>query len=301
MQKIFLALAICFAIISCNKQIKISDTDTQSALTEKATAAVTASVNATGICDYDLDETTLISAGWSKIFEDNFSTDFSNWNIWTGGAFNNELQFYQSPNLSLSSGILNITAKKETVTGATTPFDATPKTFNYTSARIESKTLYSASSTSPKVRMIARIKLPAGYGMWPAFWSYGDPWPTQGEIDILEARGQEPFQYQTNYFYGRATNRNLVRNAATVITSTVSLQSCWHVYELIWAQNSLTFLLDGQIVDTKTGGYVSNLFGKKEKVVLNLGVGGLFFSNLDPSLIQTGTLQVDWVKVFKSN
>jgi beta-glucanase (GH16 family) len=83
-----------------------------------------------------------------------------------------------------------INARSENVTGPTTPFDVTPKTFNYTSGRIESKANFSASSFSPVVRMMTRIKLPAGYGMWPAFWSYGDPWPTQGEIDILEARGQ---------------------------------------------------------------------------------------------------------------
>jgi beta-glucanase (GH16 family) len=301
MKKLLLYPSLCLFILSCNKQVRINDTNPSLSATEKHTSAITAAVNVNGICDYDLDETTLTSAGWSKLFEDNFSTNFSQWNIWTGGAFNNELQYYQAPNLQLSSGILNIAAKKETVTGATTPFDATPKTFNYTSGRIESKTLFSASATNPKIRMIARIKLPAGYGMWPAFWSYGDPWPTQGEIDILEARGQEPFQYQTNYFYGKARNRNLVRNGEAVITSTVSLQSCWHVYELIWTQTSLTFLLDGQIADVKTGGYVSNLFGKKEKIVLNLAAGGLFFNNLNPSLIQTGTMQVDWVKVFKSN
>ena len=51
------------------------------------------SVNATAICDYDLDETTLTSTGWKKVFEDNFSTDLSKWNIWTGGAFNNELEY----------------------------------------------------------------------------------------------------------------------------------------------------------------------------------------------------------------
>ena len=149
--------------------------------------------------------------------------------------------------------------------------------------------------------MVARIKLPAGYGMWPAFWSYGDPWPTQGEIDILEARGQEPNSYSTNYFFGRRANVNLVRNATTTINANMSLQTCWHVYELIWSQNSLVFMLDGQVVDTKTGNYVSNLFGKKEKIVLNLAVGGNYFSNLDPAQIQTGTLQVDWVKVFRSN
>lgn len=303
MRKIVLAAIVCILLVACHKQAKpVTDnllTDENTAA--KLTASVTTSFSANGICDYDLNETILTTTGWTKTFEDDFSTNLNQWNIWTGGAFNNELQYYQAPNLQLSNGILNIICKQETVTGATTPFDATPKTFNYTSGRIETKTLYSASTASPKIRMTARIKLPAGYGMWPAFWSYGDPWPTQGEIDILEARGQEPFQYQTNYFYGRARNKNLVSNGASVITSGVSLQDCWHVYEMIWSQSSLQFLLDGQVVDTKTGGYVSNLFGKKEKIVLNLSAGGLFFSNLNPSQIQTGTLQVDWVKVFKAN
>lgn len=260
-----------------------------------------ATVSATAICDYNLDEAALTSTGWTRVFNDEFTADLSSWNVWTGGAYNNELQYYNGANLTISNGALNITAKKETVTGATTNFDATPKTFGYTSGRLESKVLYSASTATPKVRMISRIKLPAGYGMWPAFWSYGDPWPTQGEIDILEARGQEPFSYQTNYFYGRRANTNLVRGATTIINSNLNLQSCWHVYELIWAQNSLTFLLDGVVVDVKTKGYVPNLFGKKEKVVLNLAVGGAFFSNLDPASIQTGTMQVDYVKVFTSN
>ena len=251
MLKIILPTIAALCMISCKKEAA-------SSLTPDSFSAAT--VSATAICDYELNETSLTSAGWTKIFNEDFSTDYSNWNIWTGGAFNNELQYYQAGNLSLSNGALNITARKETVTGATTPYDATPKTFTYTSARLESKVLYSASSTNPKIRMVARIKLPAGYGMWPAFWSYGDPWPTQGEIDILEARGQEPNSYSTNYFFGRRANVNLVRNATTTINANMSLQTCWHVYELIWSQNSLVFMLDGQVVETKTGNYVSNLF-----------------------------------------
>jgi beta-glucanase (GH16 family) len=72
------------------------------------------------------------------------------------------------------------------------------------------------------------------------------------------------------------------------------------VYEVIWGKNSFTYLFDGQIVGTKTGGYISKIFGKKERITLNLAVGGLFFPNLDNSLIQTGTMSVDWVKVFTS-
>ena len=251
-----------------------------------------------GVCDYDINEAAIIGAGWTRTFEDLFSTNLNSWNTWNGGAFNNELQLYQGSNLSVTSGNLVIAARQETVSGPTTPFDPTPKTFNYTSGRIESKTNFSASASSPSVRMMARIKLPSGYGMWPAFWSYGDPWPTQGEIDILEARGQEDFKYQTNYFYGRAANRNLVRNAEGFVTTDVSLQSCYHVYEVVWSQNELRFYFDGILVKTNSGSYVSSLFGKTERITLNLAVGGLFFSNFNPALIQTGTMYVDWVKVF---
>lgn len=251
------------------------------------------------ICNYALDESALTSAGWTKTFEDNFDTDLSKWTIWTGGAFNNELQLYQAANLQLLNGQLVITAKKETVTGPTTPFDATPKTFQYTSGRIECKTNVSANTATPKVRMIARLKLATGYGMWPAFWSYGDPWPTQGEIDMVEARGQEPTKYQTNYFYGKTANRNLVRNAVGYITADADLTTCYHVYEMVWQQNSLTSYLDGKVVEVKTsGGYIPNLFGKTERITLNLAVGGNFFTNLNPAQIQTGSLYVDWIKVF---
>ncbi|MFM7328119.1 MAG: family 16 glycosylhydrolase, partial [Bacteroidota bacterium] len=153
----------------------------------------------------------------------------------------------------------------------------------------------------PKIRMVARIKLPAGYGMWPAFWSYGDPWPTQGEIDIMEAKGQEPSTYYTNYFYGTAVNTNLVSGATTTVNSSVSLQSCFHVYKLVWEATKLSFYLDGQLVDTKTGTYVNALFGKSEKVVLNLAVGGNFFTSLITRNIVPGTMEIDWVKVYRSN
>ena len=301
MKKIFFLLAIVSFSASCQKEIKTIGLPEFSSQSSPVNTAVTST--AIGSTNYVFDEASLTSTGWTRVFNDDFLTaDYSNWNIWKGGAFNKELQYYQAANLSVTNNnFLNIIAKKETVTGATTAFDPTPKKFNYTSARLESKVLYSSSSATPKVRMVARIKLPSGYGMWPAFWSYGDPWPTQGEIDILEARGQESTKYQTNYFYGTAVNTNLVQNATTVITSSVSLQSYWHVYELIWEQNKLTFLLDGQVVDSKTGSFVSSLYGKQEKIVLNLAVGGNFFTSLVASKIVPGTMQVDWVKVFTSN
>ena len=291
--KAFIAACISICIISCQRESKtITPEETISARPAPQPNPVVH-----GVCDTNFTDASF--NGWTKVFEDDFTSDFSKWNIWYGGAFNNELQLYQSANLKIANGLLEIAAKKETLDGPTNPFDATQKTFNYTSGRIESASLFSASSASPKIRMVARIKLPAGYGMWPAFWSYGDPWPTQGEIDILEARGQEDFKYQTNYFYGKVANRNLVRGAEEYVTTDVSLQNCFHVYEMIWSQNSLQFYFDGVLVKTNSGSYVPNLFGKSEKVTLNLAVGGNFFSNFNPSLIQTGTMYVDWVRVYK--
>ena len=68
---------------------------------------------------------------WKLLFEENFDTDFSKWNVWEGGAFNNEIQLYQQEQLSISNGILTINAKREAKEGATNPFDPTPKNFEY--------------------------------------------------------------------------------------------------------------------------------------------------------------------------
>jgi beta-glucanase (GH16 family) len=251
-----------------------------------------------GSCDYDRTDASLTSTGWTRVFDEPFSGNLAQWKVWTGGAFNNELQHYQSANLAVANGILSISARRETVVGATTPFNPALSSFDYTSGRIESIAHFSGTQKKPDVRMAARLKLPAGYGMWPAFWSYGDPWPTQGEIDILEMRGQSPFEYNTAYWYGRRAGLNQVQNSAVTIQTGTSLTDCWHVYEVIWSKDALTFMLDGQVVDVKTGGMISSMFRKQQRVTLNLAVGGLFFSNLDPSLIQPGILQADWVKVY---
>lgn len=297
-----LSLLFLLPFFACQKAVNQPAADESTAINRtlaRVNAAAT-TATATTICDYDRPDNELTSQGWTKVFEDNFDTDLSKWNIWTGGAFNNELQYYQAANLQVTNGNLVITARKQRMTGATTPFDATPKTFDYTSGRIECKTNVSANSTSPKVRMVARIKLPSGYGMWPAFWSYGDPWPTQGEIDFVEARGQEPTKYQTNYFYGKARNRNLVSGAEGYITADADLTTCYHIYEMVWEKNTLTSYLDNKQVEVKSGGYIPNLFGKTERITLNLAVGGAFFTNLDPALIAPGTMAVDYVKVFTS-
>jgi hypothetical protein len=69
----------------------------------------------------------------------------------------------------------------------------------------------------------------------------------------------------------------------------------------VWEKDRLTSYLDGNVVEVKTSGsYIPSLFGKTERITLNVAVGGNFFTNLNPALIQTGVMYVDWVKVFTS-
>jgi beta-glucanase (GH16 family) len=262
--------------------------------------------------NYDMDEAAVINAGWTKTSEENFSGDLSKWNIWQGGAYNNEYQYYSnsSDNLNLKDGILTITALRKTVTGNQTPSNNTQKSFDFTSARLESKTTISANSTTPKVRFAARMKLAPGYGMWPAFWSYGAAWPTNGEIDVIEAKGHLPFQYGTNYFYGSTAGTSQVPNTSGLdLTTTKDLTKYWHVYEVIWEETKLTYMLNGKVIRTLTsanspGQYIDEMFGKQQNIALNLAVGGDYFRNPnlpDPADIETGSMYVDWVKVFTSN
>ena len=159
-------------------------------------------------CEYQHDETSLLANGWKKIFEDQFDQNLSNWRIWKSGAYNHELQLYQPSNLVIHDGILAIEAKKEQLVGFKFPNNKTKVNFEYSSGRIESKQLFSINDKYLKLRIMARIKLPLGYGLWPAFWAYGTPYPSQGEIDFMEARGAEPQKYHRHI---RRTQRLEVR------------------------------------------------------------------------------------------
>lgn len=245
--------------------------------------------------------------GWNLIFEDNFINGLSNWNLWNSGAFNEELQYYQKQNVSISDGYLFIKAKREKARGITTPKNNLSKEFEFTSGRLESKNHFGPENSNGKtsVRFSARLRLAEGHGMWPAWWSYNDPWPTKGEIDFLEARGNTPYEFQSCFHYGT--------ESSTVITNAKfnefhyqheeKLTDCFHIYELIWSKNKFQILFDGQLIktyDEATYKFVDEFFGMKHKLVLNLAVGGWFFDDLDISQIpDKSLLVVDWVKVYQ--
>lgn len=244
--------------------------------------------------------------GWNLIFEDDFDNDLAKWTPWLGGAFNDELQLYKATNVFVENDYLYLKAQRAKVSGRTNPFNETIKNFDFASGRIESRMTFgpSANPGSQTVRFSARIRLVEGHGLWPAWWSYNDPWPTKGEIDILEARGNTPNEFQSNFHFG--TNANQLDTDPIFnefrYTHSENLSTCFHLYELEWSRDSFVIRFDGEIIktyDQNTFEFVDDFFNKKHRLTLNLAVGGLFFSNLDVSQIPNESyLVVDWVRVY---
>jgi beta-glucanase (GH16 family) len=260
----------------------------------------TNSVTATAICDYNMDDTAMTNHGWTKTFDDEF-TDFSNWGAVTGGV-QKELQCNEPANAQVSNGVLTITAKHETVTGPKTVGNDTTQSFDYTSAWIISHAAFSASSATPKIRIVARLKTASGYGLSSVYYAFGaGNWPVNGEIDMMENQGYDPKVYSFDYQYGTSVGKNLVTNALIFNPTTGDLSACYHVYILEWTQNSLTSYLDGNLVETTNDTYVPGLFGKPMHLSLSVPIGGLFYRNLNTANIQGGTMSVDYLKVFTSN
>jgi beta-glucanase (GH16 family) len=258
-------------------------------------------ITAATVCDYDASDTSLTNHGWTKAFDDEFTDTLGNWWALTGGE-KSELQCNEPANVQIVNGVLQITAKRQTVTGPKTVGNDTTQSFDYTSGWIISKQTFSANTSTPKVRIVARIKVAKGYGLSSLFYSFGPNWPTNGEIDYMGVQGYTTKMYSTNYEYGNIINNNLVSGARLNNPTTEDLSACYHVYMMEWTQNSLNSYLDGQLIEAKTtGGHISDLFGKSHILSLGLPVGGLFYTTLTEANIQEGTLYVDYVKVFTSN
>jgi beta-glucanase (GH16 family) len=195
------------------------------------------------------------------------------WTALTGGSGwgNGELEQYTArpANVSLNgAGDLSITAKKETYTGS----DGITR--NYTSARIISKVpvLYGYIE--------ARIFLPTGQGLWPAFWTIGSDvyqgvqWPYTGEIDAMESVND--MSTLSASIHGPAVT------TAYAITNTVrptgGLAGSWHTYAVNWTSTAITWYMDGvQYAQVTKSGMPTNdvwEFSQPQLIQFDLAVGG---------------------------
>lgn len=294
MKKLFLLFALI--ILSCSSD---DNTIPEPNYNVRETVLPEVSSNGFNYSSTDLE-------GWELLWEDNFSDDLSDWNVWKGGSFNDELQFYQPDNLYLDKGYLFIELLRESVTGVINPTSTATKSYDFTSGRIETKDTYNPSIQGT-LRISARIKVPVGEGLAPAFWNDGNPWPTQGQIDIMKFRGGKTNEYVTNFYYGTEPEITLTDPPVTSFTydADIDLTNEFHIFEAVWSQNSIVFSLDGveiRTLDKNEFPYVENLFDKNQQLVLNMAAGGIIFAgeNLNAADIPDKSYYIiDWVKVYR--
>ncbi|MGB0424027.1 MAG: family 16 glycosylhydrolase, partial [Flavobacteriales bacterium] len=204
------------------------------------------------------------------------------------GWGNNELQYYtnSTDNVSVQNGHLRIRALQQNVGG-----------MNYTSGRI--KTLNKQFWTYG--RMEARMQLPAGQGIWPAFWMLpeGQFWP--GEIDIMEIIGSNP-----NVLYGyshQGTPQDVVSIGGSY-TSPTPLNQEYHVYAIEWYADNVKWFIDDIEYFTLNRADFPNqyewLFAQDYYLLLNCAVGGNWPGAPDGSTNFPADLLVDYVRVYES-
>ena len=236
---------------------------------------------------------------WADEF-DGTGLDPQRWHIQTGTGTaygltawgNNELQTYTAApeNLSVNGGLLRITA-----------LDIPSGNSAYTSARIRTAGLAAFAGG----RIEARVRVPAGQGLWPAFWMlpeearYGG-WAVSGELDIMEVLGHDPSRLHCTVHYGGSYPCNSNTGSSVVGPD---LSADFHTYGVEWSDDEITWLLDGAAVHTLTAEGLGGRFWPFDRpfhLLLNLAVGGNWPGSPNASTPFPAELAVDWVRVWQA-
>jgi beta-glucanase (GH16 family) len=221
--------------------------------------------------------------------------DIWGYNIGTGenGWGNNELQYYtdRTDNVSVQNGVLIITAKEEQFNGSA-----------YTSARLLTK----GKLEQTYGRYEARIRLPWGQGIWPAFWLLGDDangtqiWPEIGEIDIMEYVGDEPTRvFGTVHGPGYSGGQSISKSYNL---ENDRFDTGFHIFGIEWGPDYINFYVDDKLYNQITpkdvpGEWVFN--NGPFYIILNLAVGGALPGSPNAETVFPQNMLVDYVRVYK--
>jgi beta-glucanase (GH16 family) len=272
-------------------------------------------------------------AGWTLVWSDEFNgpdgsaPDPKKWIYDIGvdgdGWGNNELEYYTNfpRNVSIHKGMLVITAVKEKYTGPAVAPKHPPAgqgsdspagqarvthevTRYYTSARIKTQGLFAQNYG----RFEARIKIPRGQGVWPAFWMLGadidkTQWPGCGEIDIMENIGKEPSKVHGSIHGPGPSGKGTDDMTATyTLPGRKRFADAFHVFAVEWEPKLIRFYVDNHLYETATPAALPHgtgwVFDHPFFLLLNLAVCGDWPGSPDSSTHFPQQMLVDYVRVY---
>jgi len=229
---------------------------------------------------------------WHDEFDGN-SINRSNWtfDLGSGGWGNGEAEYYTSrpENAHMENGLLVIAARQEKYEGS-----------YYTSARLKTQGLRSFQYG----RIEARLQVPSGAGLWPAFWMLGSSfngsnWPDCGELDIMEYIGKEP-DLIMGTMHGPGYSGAL--GLSKWNRQKYNIADDFHTYAIEWDTDQVSWFYDGAKYSTVTRSDVGErkwVFDQPFFIILNLAVGGQLPGMVSPQTVFPAQLYVDYVRVFQ--
>jgi beta-glucanase (GH16 family) len=246
---------------------------------------------------------------WTLVWSDEFNgpdgsrPDAARWNFEVGGNGwgNQELQYYTSrpENSFVRGGNLVIQALKESFTG---PDHVTR---NYTSARMTTQGLFEQAYG----RFEARLKIPRGQGIWPAFWLLGNDfgkigWPACGEIDIMENIGKEPSTTHGS-MHGPGYSGDFDFTSVYKLPGGVHFFDDFHVFAIEWEPGIVRFFVDQELYATFTPSRLPAgmkwVFDHPFFIVLNVAAGGVWPGPPDSNTVFPQAMLVDYVRVYRAH
>ena len=241
-----------------------------------------------------------MSQDYGLIWQDEFEgpagelPDPAKWAFDVGTDWGNaQLEFdtNRAVNVSLDGkGNLAITAREEQYEGR-----------DYTSGRIKTKGLFERTYG----RFEARIKLPVGQGIWPAFWMLGGNldevhWPQCGEIDIMEYLGQEPSAIHGTIHGAGHYGDDAITRKHTLAQGGFNLG--FHEFAVEWDKNSIAWYVDGYKFHAATPSDLPDgatwVYNHPFFILLNVAVGGRWPGSPDESTVFPQTMLVDYVRIY---
>ncbi len=247
------------------------------------------------------------AAGWRLVFADDFEEtelEPAQWTTcyWWGKdgctiATNNELQWYQPSNVRVDNGVLMLQARQMSIT------NDEGKHFDYTSGMISSGHVDWEKSTPPRYAFQygyaeIRARVPAGKGLWSAFWLLPTSNESLPEIDVLEVLGHQPDQIEMNFHYQAAKlgDKEIVRAYSGDWRGTDFSQG-WHTFGVDWQSDHLIWYVDG----VERMRYRQEQFIPDQPMYLisNLAVGGDWPGQPDITTRFPATLQIDYIRVWQ--
>lgn len=246
---------------------------------------------------------------WNLVWSDEFDGTSLNRNVWNVevngyGGWNEEHQYYKDGDdtIQVSDGTLKIIARKQTVWG--TDAEGTYKSYDYTSARINTENKVALGNG----RIEARIKLPIFTGTFPAFWLMGNngkQWPECGEIDIMEAVNKENIAYGTAHWPKKVGtgSDDINSNGGGTYGWNLDLTQ-WHTYGVERTDTAIKWYVDGTVYHTLdlTSDAANKAPLKLDAyILLNLAIGGSWPGHTIDNSAFPATMEVDYVRYYQPN